>query len=680
VTTDPKDLGELQKALNDVAGKASVLWTTFVTFQLYLAIAFGSVTHRDLFLETPIKLPLLNVDLPLVGFFVVAPMVLVLFHFYVFLQLLGLATKAKDYNTLLASEAPVASDRQYLRQRLDAFPILQFLAGPRDQRTGFRGFSLGLMAWITLVGTPILILLQGQVTFLPYHREWIVWLQRVAVLIDLALIWYFWINLRSDGDPINEVLRKAWMCLGGAGTLCVVIFSIDLALFPAEWVDEHLPDFYVPTTWRPHWSEKDDWKSLYALLFQGAVDEVSGRPRSVFSSRLVLTDQSFVDPDKLDKVDVTRSFRGRDLRQAVLNGADLRKADFTGAMLNGARLERAKLGKALFGCALTGRETEGYIPPGGSLPAGCTWLQGARLEWAELQGASLERAELRGASLIGAHLQGASLERAELQGALLVLAQLQRARLDGAQLQGASLVGAQLQGASLDKAQLQGASLDPAHLQGASLDEAQLQGASLIGAELQGARLSGAQLQGASLDKAQLQGAGLVNVLAWRAFGTPNLYLADLLNIDAHQKPWKDDDTFTEWRDAIADSVPEGFLRDQVIERLAVLDPEKEPQDVLDQHYWDEAQSSKLQGEEVPRKRAMFLADLACLGDSAPYVARGLLRNLKPKGDPEKFLDAGGLKLFTDRLLKGKSDPTTCPGTRGLTDTDWADLSKWRPD
>jgi hypothetical protein len=565
VTTDPKDLGELQKALNDVAGKASVLWTTFVTFQLYLAIAFGSVTHSDLFLETPIKLPLLNVDLPLVGFFVVAPMVLVLFHFYVFLQLLGLATKAKDYNTLLASEAPVASDRQYLRQRLDAFPILQFLAGPRDQRTGFRGFSLGLMAWITLVGTPILILLQGQVTFLPYHREWIVWLQRVAVLIDLALIWYFWINLRSDDDPINEVLRKAWMCLGGAGTLCVVIFSIDLAIFPGEWVDENLPDFYVPTTWRPHWSEKDDWTSLYALLFKGAVDEVSGRPRSVFSSRLVLTDQSFVDPDKLDKVDVSHSFRGRDLRQAVLNGADLRKADFTGAMLNGARLERAKLGKALFGCARTGRETEGYIP-GGSLPAGCTWLQGASLEWAELQGASLERAEL--------------------------------------------------------------------------------------------------------------QGAGLVNVLAWRAFGTPNLYLADLPNIDAHQKPWKDDETFTEWRDAIADSVPEGFLRDQVIERLAVLDPEKEPQDVLDQHYWDEAQSSKLQGEEVPRKRAMFLADLACLGDSAPYVARGLLRNLKPKGDPEKFLDAGGLKLFTDRLLKGKSDPTTCPGIRGFTDTDWADLSK----
>src|SRR5215469_16907826 len=116
VAIDAKDLGELQKALNEAAGKASVLWTTFITFQLYLAIAFGSVTHRDLFLATPIKLPLLNVDLPVVGFFFVAPMVLLIFHFYVFLQLLGLASKAKDYNTLLLSEALDESDRQYVRQ------------------------------------------------------------------------------------------------------------------------------------------------------------------------------------------------------------------------------------------------------------------------------------------------------------------------------------------------------------------------------------------------------------------------------------------------------------------------------------------------------------------------------------------------------------------------------------
>jgi hypothetical protein len=48
---DPKDTDEIRRALNDAAGKASVLWRTFVTFEHHLVIAFGSVKHRDLFFE-----------------------------------------------------------------------------------------------------------------------------------------------------------------------------------------------------------------------------------------------------------------------------------------------------------------------------------------------------------------------------------------------------------------------------------------------------------------------------------------------------------------------------------------------------------------------------------------------------------------------------------------------------
>jgi len=475
-------------------------------------------------------------------------------------------------------------------------------------------------------------LLQAQVTFLPYHRAWIVWLQRVTVLIDLALIWYFWIHLRSVDDPIKGVWRKAWIYLGGAGTLCVVIFSTYLATFPGEWMKTHLPE---PS-------------ELQALLFEGNVDRMRGRPQSVFSNRLVLTNQSFiVDPEKL----VTHSFRGRDLRLAVLNFSDLRKADFSGAQLQGARLSGELQGASFLGAQLQGADLIGA-------------LQGASLTGAQLQGARLS-GELQGASFLGAQLQGADL-----------IGALQGASLTGAQLQGARLSG-ELQGASLIRAQLQGADLSGAQLQGADLSEAQLQGASLHRAELQGARLSGAQLQG----------AWLVNVLVWRASGTPNLYLADFPDIDIHQKPWKDDETFGEWRDAIANSVPAGPLRARVIEQLAVLDPtgKKESKDLLDQRYWERAHSSQPQGEEFWGKRAMFLADLACSGrgrladlwwgDSTPYVARGVLQNLQSR-EFKEFLDAGARKLFTDRLLEGKSDSTACPGVRGFTDTDWADLSK----
>jgi uncharacterized protein YjbI with pentapeptide repeats len=603
---DPKDLGELQRALNDAAGKASVLWTTFVIFQLYLAIAFGSVTHLDLLLEKPIKLPLLNIDLPLVGFFVVAPTVLVIFHFYVFLQLVGLADKAKDYSALLLDDAPVASDRQYLRQRLDVFPILQFLAGPRAQRTGFRGFSLRLMAWITLVGTPVLILLQGQVTFLPYHREWIVWLQRITVLIDLAVVWYFWVRLRSDNDPIGWVPRKSKMYLGGAATLCVLIFSIYLASFPNEWLKTHLPELgLIPTTY--------EWISLQTLLFEGDVDIVSGRPLSVFSNQLVLNNQSIVDLEKFDKITVTHRFRGRDLRLAVLTFADLRKADFTGAQ-----------------------------------------LEGARLEFAQLQGASFDRAQLEGARFDFAQLQGAS--------------------LDGAQLHGAGLSGAQLQGASLDGAQLHGAGLSGAQLQGAQLLEAQLQGASLDRANLQGAQLDSAHLQGASLDRAELQGASLMNPRVWRAHGRPIMDLADVANFDPDAVPWTADSTFNAWRDAILKTIPLGGRHpDKALKLLSALDPaaDREPKDVIKAQFWNDALSALPQGGERKKQLAAFLADLACLRDAAPHVARTLIGTHRiPRSTGLQFA------AFAERLRKGKSDPSACPGVTGLTDYDWAELDR----
>jgi uncharacterized protein YjbI with pentapeptide repeats len=689
---DPKDLGELQRALNDAAGKASALWTTFIVFQLYLAIAFGSVTHRDLFLETSIKLPLLNVDLPLVGFFVVAPTVLLIFHFYVFLQVTGLASKAKDYNTLLAVDTPVASDRQYIRQRLDIFPILQFLAGPRDQRTGFTGFSLRLITWITLAATPVLLLLQGQVTFLPYHHERIVWLQRITVLIDLAVVWYFWARLSSDNDPVGWLWRKAKICLGGATTFCVLIFSVYLATFPGEWVKMHLPELrYIPTTFKAR-------ISLQALLFEGDVDEVSGRPISVFSNRLVLNNQSVVDAEKLDKVVVSRSFRGRDLRLVVLARADLRKADFTGAQLQGASLDGAQLQGASFQHA----ELQSASLDGAQ-------LQGVSLDGAQLQDASLEGAQLQGASFQGAQLEGSSLDGAELQGASFVNAQLRGSSLDGAQLQGASFHSAQLQGASLDGAQLQGASFHSAQLQGASLDGAQLQGASFFQAQLQGASLHRGQLQGALFEDAQLQGASfhdeglpsswnqtvrlelasLRSAMVWHARVVRrdmSMKLTDLTDIDQETVPWGNT-SFTHWRDAILEMIPrEGLGRNRTprrsaSERLSTLD-QAASRVSADTQFWNEALSATPLDEERDKQLATFLADLGCARDAAPYVTRGLLWNARlhlqrAEAGTSRFQPVVlQIIAIAERLRKGKSDPSNCPAVRGFTEKDWSKLDE----
>src|SRR5271165_3092141 len=112
-------LEEHLKSLNDASAKCSALWTTFVTLELYLAITFGSITHRALLLEEPVTLPLLNALLPLTGFFFVAPMLLVIFHFYILLQLKGLSLNVMNLEHKLSKLE--LEEEQSARQRLDGF-------------------------------------------------------------------------------------------------------------------------------------------------------------------------------------------------------------------------------------------------------------------------------------------------------------------------------------------------------------------------------------------------------------------------------------------------------------------------------------------------------------------------------------------------------------------------------
>src|SRR5262245_21890984 len=68
---------------------------SFLIFSLYLLIIATTIEHRQLFLADPVKLPVLNIDLPLWGFFFLAPILFVIFHAYVLLQVYGFALNAQ---------------------------------------------------------------------------------------------------------------------------------------------------------------------------------------------------------------------------------------------------------------------------------------------------------------------------------------------------------------------------------------------------------------------------------------------------------------------------------------------------------------------------------------------------------------------------------------------------------
>src|SRR6516162_2005155 len=87
------DLEASRAAVVDASGISTGLWLSYVFVLFYLLVAVGGVTHRDLFFESPVKLPFLNVDLPLVGFFMLGPALFLVVHAYVLLHLVLLAGK-----------------------------------------------------------------------------------------------------------------------------------------------------------------------------------------------------------------------------------------------------------------------------------------------------------------------------------------------------------------------------------------------------------------------------------------------------------------------------------------------------------------------------------------------------------------------------------------------------------
>jgi uncharacterized protein YjbI with pentapeptide repeats len=434
-------------------------------------------------LESPVKLPFLNVELPLLAFFALAPFVVLITHIYALMHFRMLGHKARHFHKVLRDKYPGEGDNKEIRgnkrRLLPSSIFVQILAGPPELRAGFFGFMLKVIALTTLVLFPVLVLLLLQIQFLPFHDTRITWAQRGALFVDVLLLWPLRppvladLSVESFGRArlFSRALRGFGLVLAGVMSIAAVWFSLVIATIPGERQETALA-----------WLDRQGWLvSTHKLLFAGEVDDTTRRRKSLFSNTLVLPGFNLYealkidDPKKRAWKEHLYGLRGRHLEQAAFTSADLTKAD---ASLSTGQLQGALLDFAQ--------------------------LQGAYLESAELQGALLDFAQLQGAVLIGAQLQGATLDDAQLQGAVLA----------GAQLEGASLGEAQLKGAALDDAQLQGAWLDHAQLRGASLNDAQLQGAALVGVEVRATDFSGAFLRRTKIDSEQL-GAVRLNDPVW---------------------------------------------------------------------------------------------------------------------------------------------------------------------
>src|SRR5439155_1103387 len=195
----------------------------------------GSTTDVQLLKVSPVTLPLLNVQLPIVGFYVFVPWLLLLVYFNLLLHLTFLSQKLHRFNAVLASLTDEAT-REDQRARLFPFPFSTLLIG-QQVPWRLRGL-LGLMVLTTVLLLPLVLLLWAQVRFLPYHDTAITWNHRAAVLVDLMLLWLFWPLMLPPGQRLASAApsHRLWCVVQhialarrfrwGVGLSCLTIVTV----------------------------------------------------------------------------------------------------------------------------------------------------------------------------------------------------------------------------------------------------------------------------------------------------------------------------------------------------------------------------------------------------------------------------------------------------------------------
>ena len=544
LANDRDYLDKLRGAIDSAAASCTAMWVVFVGLEAYLAVSVLSITSRDIFLETPLDLPLLNIAVPLRAFALLSPAMLLILHAYFFQTLNMVTGNLLLYERLHSCNIPFQGGNatKYLRigSLLPGLVFVQTRASASDRKIGRARNLSNVIAWLTVVIGPVLLILLIQLQFLAYHDKFATWVHRLAVVCDCALISMYWHATKAT----RHGAHVAWRLIGLVLSAFPIAFSLGLGTFPGEALDRNrvvisawLPEISFhrlriggTITWMP-WPQIDSWISPYELLISGTVNEVTGQRHSLWSNTLVLPDQKFISEEQFEKsaklvrdrsrplweAERIRSLRGRDLRQAVLMRADLRLFDFTGAHLEGADLTNASLQGASFGCANSG------LPPRGSgfeRPfdlQGCAKLSGALLHGTKLEEVNLVSADLTGAELLGTHAVGANLDQVKMKKARVEYADFSDTKLTLADFEGVDFYQTNLRGvqmvsargvrSSFSSSQLDGAYATSSYLDGASFAGSSLRAGNFGGAQMKGATFFGTALEAADLSHAQLQGA-----------------------------------------------------------------------------------------------------------------------------------------------------------------------------
>jgi len=510
-----------------------------IMFSMLLACVYTwltiATTTDPLLLTNSISspLPIIRTEIPIAGFFWVAPLILLSLYLYFHIYLQRLWETLADLPAVFPEGSRL--DKRAYPWLLNGLVTSHFKR-LRDSRPRFSRLQTGLsilLGWLTVPVTLLALWLR----YLPRH-DWLGTTLQVA--LSIAAIGAGILFYRSATATLRREtkLSLSWKhYLADAGgvkrvafvlVMAIVFFGFSFgAIHGIPDSSEHAAGISVVDTrlWVPRLME-----TLGNSTFADFIEEdISTKPanwveKTGDQSNLRLIKGARLKDANLAYARARNAFLIKaDLRNANLLGADLRNADLRQANLQNANLDYAGFdGARLHGVNLQGASLKGVSLRGYS-------FDGENLTGVDFQDASLQEirfgdANLQDATFEGAHLVKVNFNGTDLQNANLSRTIFEEVSLKRTNLQGADLIG--VQGLSkeallntvnwifaiLDNAMLNALELPadfPSGVQGKNLARMNLQSAFFKNTNLQKFNLSGSNLQGAELWLVNLQEADL---------------------------------------------------------------------------------------------------------------------------------------------------------------------------
>ena len=234
-------LDRLRESANDSARTFRTAYTFYLVVALYVLVIVSSTDHELLFRAGDVQMPIVNVGVPVVWFFVVVPWLLVLLHFNLLIQATFLADKVSQYASAILGQTRAPKERTEALGLLYPAPLAHKVAEIHQPGTMRR--LLNAMVLVTLAVLPPAILMFTQVKFLPYQGEFFTWLHRISVGIDICLLWWLWPRIAEPylawREWFNSRRLKAWAMVGV--TALTGLFSIVVADFPGGSIGNLTP-------------------------------------------------------------------------------------------------------------------------------------------------------------------------------------------------------------------------------------------------------------------------------------------------------------------------------------------------------------------------------------------------------------------------------------------------------